>query len=47
MKRAIHGDVVLAQPLGADRKGRREGRIVRVLEPRNGQIVGQNGRAKG
>ncbi|KFF65733.1 exoribonuclease R [Pectobacterium brasiliense] len=41
MKRAIHGDVVLAQPLGADRKGRREGRIVRVLEPRTGQIVGR------
>ncbi|EHD20236.1 MULTISPECIES: ribonuclease R [Brenneria] len=41
MKRAIHGDVVLAQPLGEDRKGRREGRIVRVLEPRTGQIVGR------
>ncbi|MFP9230355.1 ribonuclease R [Pectobacterium cacticida] len=41
MKRAIHGDVVLAQPLGADRKGRREARIVRVLEPRTGQIVGR------
>ncbi|MDX5628798.1 MULTISPECIES: ribonuclease R [unclassified Brenneria] len=41
MKRAIHGDVVLAQPMGADRKGRREGRIVRVLEPRTGQIVGR------
>ncbi|PWC21648.1 ribonuclease R [Brenneria roseae subsp. roseae] len=41
MKRAIHGDVVLAQPLAADRKGRREGRIVRVLEPRTGQIVGR------
>ncbi|MDQ5892293.1 MAG: ribonuclease, partial [Pseudomonadota bacterium] len=41
MKRTIHGDVALAQPLGADRKGRREGRIVRVLEPRTGQIVGR------
>ncbi|MGG2141004.1 ribonuclease R [Symbiopectobacterium sp. RP] len=41
MKRTMHGDVVLAQPLGADRKGRREGRIVRVLEPRTGQIVGR------
>ncbi|MTD41252.1 ribonuclease R [Erwinia sp. CPCC 100877] len=41
MKRCIHGDEVLAQPLGADRKGRREARIVRVLEPRTGQIVGR------
>ncbi|MGK2960476.1 MAG: ribonuclease R [Candidatus Malihini olakiniferum] len=41
MKCTMHGDVVLAQPLGADRKGRREGRIVRVLEPRTGQIVGR------
>ena len=30
MKTCIHGDQVLAQPLGADRKGRREARIVRV-----------------
>ncbi len=41
MKRCIHGDEVLAQPLGADRKGRREARIVRILEPRTGQIVGR------
>jgi ribonuclease R len=32
MKTCIHGDQVLAQPLGADRKGRREARIV----PRTG-----------
>ncbi len=41
MKTCIHGDEVLAQPLGADRKGRREARIVRVLVPRTGQIVGR------
>ncbi len=41
MKLAIHGDVVLAQPLGEDRRGRREARIVRVLEPRTSQIVGR------
>ncbi|GAA3913732.1 ribonuclease R [Gibbsiella dentisursi] len=41
MKMAIHGDVVLAQPLGADRKGRREARIVRVLVPKTSQIVGR------
>ena len=35
MKTCIHGDQVLAQPLGADRKGRREARIVRVLVPKN------------
>ncbi|WKV49861.1 ribonuclease R [Dickeya fangzhongdai] len=41
MKTVIHGDVVLAQPLGEDRRGRREGRIVRILEPRTSQIVGR------
>lgn len=41
MKMAIHGDVVLAQALGADRKGRREARIVRVLVPKTSQIVGR------
>ncbi|WP_436893414.1 ribonuclease R [Siccibacter turicensis] len=41
MKTCIHGDVVLAQPLGEDRKGRREGRVVRVLEPKMSQIVGR------
>ena len=41
MKFCMHGDVILAQPLGADRKGRREARVVRVLEPRNNQIVGR------
>ncbi|TYP15911.1 ribonuclease R [Xenorhabdus doucetiae] len=41
MKMAIHGDVVLAQPLRPDRKGRIEVRIVRILEPKNSQIVGR------
>ncbi|PIJ52065.1 ribonuclease R [Erwinia sp. OLTSP20] len=41
MKMCMHGDVILAQAMGADRKGRREARVVRVLEPRNGQIVGR------
>ncbi|MBC8949020.1 ribonuclease R [Xenorhabdus sp. TS4] len=39
MKMAIHGDVVLAQPLRPDRRGRIEVRIVRVLEPKSSQIV--------
>lgn len=41
MKMCMHGDVILAQPQGADRRGRREARVVRVLEPRNSQIVGR------
>jgi ribonuclease R len=41
MKMCIHGDVVLAQPIGTDRKGRREGRIVRVVVPKVSQIVGR------
>ena len=40
MKKALHGDVVLVQPLGKDRRGRTEVRIVRVLVPRNNRIVG-------
>ncbi len=41
MKTAIHGDVVLAQPLASDSKGRREARIVRILVPKTSQIVGR------
>jgi ribonuclease R len=41
MKTAVHGDVVLAQPLSMDKKGRQEARIVRILEPKTGQIVGR------
>ena len=41
MKMCMHGDIILAQPMGADRKGRREARVVRVLVPRNSQIVGR------
>lgn len=41
MQRVIHGDFVLAQPAGLDRRGRREVRIVRVLESRKKQIVGR------
>ncbi|SPP32043.1 Ribonuclease R [Arsenophonus endosymbiont of Aleurodicus floccissimus] len=41
MKKALHGDVVLIQPLGKDRRGRTEVRIVRVLVPRNHHIVGR------
>lgn len=41
MQRVLHGDFVLAQPAGLDRKGRIEVRIVRVLEDRKKQIVGR------
>ena len=41
MQRVMHGDFVLAQPEGLDRRGRREVRIVRVLESRKKQIVGR------
>ncbi len=41
MKLCIHGDVVLVQCIGIDRRGRREARIVRILEPKQSQIVGR------
>lgn len=41
MRQVLHGDVIMAQPMGMDRRGRREARVVRVLEPRKAQIVGR------
>ena len=41
MKTIIHGDFVLVQPMGEDKRGRKEGRVVRVLEERQSQIVGR------
>ncbi|EHR6471866.1 ribonuclease R [Vibrio parahaemolyticus] len=41
MKNIIHGDFVLVQPTDNSKRGRREGRLVRVLEERNSQIVGR------
>jgi ribonuclease R len=41
MKTLIHGDYVLVQPAGTDKRGRKEGRLVRVLEERRTQIVGR------
>ncbi|ABZ78219.1 ribonuclease R [Shewanella halifaxensis HAW-EB4] len=37
----FHGDRVLAQKAGVDRKGRREARIVRLVEERNAALVGR------
>lgn len=41
MQKVLHGDEVLAQPSGMDRKGKREVRIVRVLQQGKKQIVGR------
>nr|WP_086940067.1 ribonuclease R [Thaumasiovibrio occultus] len=41
MRGVIHGDYVLAQKVGVDKRGRDEARIVRILEERTGQIVGR------
>ncbi len=41
MRTIIHGDYVLVQPTGADKRGRKEGRLVRILEERKVQIVGR------
>lgn len=41
MRTIIHGDFVLVQPTGKDKRGRKEGRLIRVLEERKTQIVGR------
>ncbi|GLT19641.1 ribonuclease R [Vibrio zhanjiangensis] len=41
MKNLLHGDFVLVQPTQNSKKGKKEGRLVRVLEQRQGQIVGR------
>lgn len=41
MHKALHGDRVLARAVGVDRRGRREGKIVEVLERANSQLVGR------
>jgi ribonuclease R len=41
MKQVMHGDGVLAQPSGYDRRGRREARIVEVVERGHARIVGR------
>ncbi|HFQ5143913.1 TPA: ribonuclease R [Vibrio vulnificus] len=41
MKTLIHGDFVLVQPTDNSKRGRREGRLVRVLDERKAQIVGR------
>ncbi|MCV2886424.1 ribonuclease R [Aestuariibacter sp. AA17] len=41
MATLIHDDIVLAKESGQDNRGRREARIVRVIEPREEPIVGR------
>lgn len=41
MKALMHGDVVLAQPGNKDQKGRKEAKIVNVVEPRIDPVVGR------
>ncbi|MBW3550577.1 MAG: VacB/RNase II family 3'-5' exoribonuclease [Proteobacteria bacterium] len=41
MRKALHGDRVLASVTGMDRRGRREGAIVEVLERRLNRLIGR------
>src|SRR5262245_14582711 len=41
MRQVMHGDRVLVQPTGQDRRGRREARIVEVVERARTRIVGR------
>ncbi len=41
MRKALHGDTVMARIGGEDRRGRREAKIVEVLEPANTRLVGR------
>lgn len=41
MYSVLHGDKVLIKPAGTDNRGRPEGRVVRVVEPRDNNIVGR------
>jgi ribonuclease R len=46
MRKVLHGDRVMARESGVDRRGRREGRIVEVVERVNRSIVGKLHREK-
>ncbi len=41
MRKVLHGDRVLARVTGVDRRGRREGVVIEVLEHRHKRIVGR------
>ncbi|KUJ75522.1 ribonuclease R [Thiomicrospira sp. XS5] len=41
MHKVFHGDLVIASVIGVDRKGRREGMIVEIIEHANEQLLGR------
>tara|TARA_Y100000590_G_scaffold217758_1_gene246645 strand:+ start:446 stop:2620 length:2175 start_codon:yes stop_codon:yes gene_type:complete len=41
MRKVLHGDIVMVRDVGTDRRGRREGAIVEVLERDVSQLVGR------
>ncbi|MCX7628246.1 MAG: ribonuclease R [Methylophilaceae bacterium] len=47
MTQVLHGDRVMVRPAGVDRRGRREGKIVEVLERANTRVVGRLMRERG
>jgi ribonuclease R len=47
MRKVLHGDRVLASVVGVDKRGRRQGAIVEVLERRSPRLVGRIARARG
>ena len=47
MSQVLHGDRVMVRPGGLDRRGRREGKIVEVLERANKSLVGRLIREQG
>lgn len=47
MSQVLHGDRVMVRPGGVDRRGRREGKIVEVLERVNKRLVGRLIRERG
>ena len=46
MRKVMHGDRVLACVTGMDRRGRREGAIVEVLERRLNRLIGRLRRSR-
>ena len=47
MSQVLHGDRVMVRPGGLDRRGRREGKIIEVLERANKRLVGRLIRERG
>ena len=41
MHKVFHGDIILASVIGVDRKGRREGTVVEIIEHSNEKILGR------